>query len=325
MDLSVIYVNWNSVNYLCNSINSVYTYTQGLSFEIIVIDNASPEGGTDVLKQHFPDILLVKSSDNLGFAGANNLGFKLSSGKLVLFLNPDTVLLDPAINVMIDRTTNLAKVGIIGCKLLNTDLSVQLTAIQKFPTILNQLLDAEYLQLRWPGCPLWKIAPLFASDVKLTEVEVISGACMLLRREVFNQVEMFSEEYFMYAEDIDLNYKVTKAGYKNYYIGDAAIIHHGGKSSSRQTGTYWSTVMKYRAMRTLFQKTHGRPYGALYRASVGCAAAVRLLLLLLAYPVGNLLWERQRITSASRKWQVILKWAVGWPGLAAENRQKALG
>ena len=104
----------------------------------------------------------------------------------------------------------------MGCKLLNTDLSVQLSSIQKFPTILNQVVDAEYLRLRWPQCPLWGIAPLFAENVKLLKVDVIPGACMLLRRKVFEQVGMFSEDYFMYAEDLDLNFKLKAAGFTNY-------------------------------------------------------------------------------------------------------------
>lgn len=319
MELSIIYVNWNSVDYLRESIASVYRHTQDISFEIIVVDNASPESGVDCLKESFPSILLIKSPDNLGFAGANNMGFRASSGEHVLFLNPDTTLTGPAINVMLDRTRSLPDAGITGCRLLNTDLSVQLTAIQKFPTILNQVLDAEYLQLRWPNCPLWSIAPLFLDDVKLLEVEVISGACMLLRRDVFARVEMFSEEYFMYAEDIDLNYKVARAGFTNYYVGDAAIVHHGG-SSSRQRADYWATVMKYRAMGRLFRKTHGRLYGCLYRAAIGCVAVVRLVLLALAYPFASVIWDPTAVKFAARKWQSIFKWAIGWRTLAFEDR-----
>jgi GT2 family glycosyltransferase len=316
MDLSLIYVNWNSVDYLRESIASVYTHTDRISFEIIVVDNASPEGRIEELQEEFPSILLIRSKANLGFAGANNLGFRHSSGRHVLFLNPDTTLIGPAITVMLTRIRNVPDAGIVGCKLLNTDRSVQLTAIQTFPTILNQILDLEYLQLRWPACPLWNLAPLFAMGVRLLKVEVISGACMLLRREVFDQVKMFSEDYFMYAEDIDLNYKVSRAGFSNYYVGDAEIIHHGGRSSSQQAGSHWATVMKYQAMRKLFRKTRGRLYGSVYRAAIGCAALVRLLLLVLALPLGNILWERHTLRRAARKWQCILQWAIGWPKLA---------
>lgn len=320
MELSIICVNWNSADYLRDCIASVYEHTRDIAFEIIVVDNASTQEGVDALKEQFPEVTIIKSAKNLGFAGANNLGFRHSTGAYVLLLNPDTKLISPAINVMLGHMKTLAEAGIVGCRLLNTDLSVQLTAIQKFPTILNQVLDLEYLQVRWPHCSLWEIAPLFSRDVKLVKVEVISGACMLLRRQVFEQVGMFSEDYFMYAEDIDLNYKVKRAGFTNYYVGEATMIHHGGKSSSRQDVSYWATIMKYRAMRKLFQKMRGGLYGSLYRVAMGCAAVGRLMVLGLAYPLGNIVWDREALRFATRKWAVILGWALGRQTMALQDR-----
>lgn len=221
---------------------------------------------------------------------------------------------------MLRQIQILPDVGILGCKLLNGDLSVQLSSIQKFPTILNQLLDIEYLQLRWPGCPLWELAPLLSDPGKPAKVEVISGACMLLRREVFEHVGMFSEEYFMYAEDIDLNHKVAREGLTNYYVGEAVIIHYGGGSSSRQGVSQWKTIMKYRAMRRYFRKTQGPIYEFMYRFVMGCSAVGRLIFLALAYPLGNILLNRQSIQSASQKWWAVLKWAIGAQGVALEDR-----
>jgi GT2 family glycosyltransferase len=311
MELSIICVNWNSVEYLRECIASVHEHTRDISFEIIVVDNASSQKGVDALKQEFSAVTIIKCAKNLGFAGANNVGFRRSRGSHVLLLNPDTKLISPAINIMLARIKSLSDAGIVGCKLLNTDMSVQLTAIQKFPTILNQVLDLEFFQLRWPRWPLWGIAPLFSPDVKLIEVEVISGACMLLRRHVFEQVNMFSEDYFMYAEDIDLNYKIKKAGFINYYVGEATIIHHGGKSSSLQETSYWATIMKYRAMRKLFEKMRGQSYGSMYRVAMGFCAIGRLTVLALAYPLGNVVWDREALRLATKKWSVILRWALG--------------
>jgi GT2 family glycosyltransferase len=309
MELSIIFVNWNAIDYLQECIASVYEYTSALSFEIIVVDNASPAGGLDRLRQRFPNITIIENEGNLGFAGANNVGFGHSCGKYLLFLNPDTKLIGPAINIMVREMESLPDAGIVGCKILNEDHSVQLAAIQKFPTILNQLLDVEYLQLRWPHCSLWNLAPLFSDDIKVARVEVISGACMLVRREVFEKVQMFSEDYFMYAEDIDLNYKVNRAGFSNYYIGEAAVVHYGGRSSSRQEVSHWATLMKYRAMRRLFGKTRGEYYGRTYRALIGFAAICRLALLAIAFLFANVFWDRESIRIATDKWRVILKWA----------------
>jgi GT2 family glycosyltransferase len=320
LDLSIIYVNWNSVDYLCESIASVIEHTHSVSYEIIVVDNASPEPGVDSLKKKFPDIIILHSEKNLGFAGANNLGFRHSTGEFVLFLNPDTKLMAPSIDLLIARHKSLPDAGIVGCKLLNTDLSVQLSSIQTYPTILNQAMDAEYLRLRWPECPLWKIAPLFSEEVSLMKVEIIPGACMLLRRSVFEQIGLFSEEYFMYAEDLDLNYKVKAAGLTNYYVGETAIIHHGGTSSSRQRVSHWATIMKYRAMVQLFRKTRGSVYALGYRLAMGAVATGRLLLLGLMSLFGNLISDRESLKYSQEKWKTVLKLTAGWQDVAVERR-----
>jgi len=320
MDLSIIYVNWNSLDYLRESIASVIEQTHSVAYEIIVVDNASPESGVDLLKQTFPDVKIIHSENNLGFAGANNLGFRHSTGEFVLFLNPDTKLMAPSIDLLIARHKSLPDAGIVGCKLLNTDLSVQLSSIQTYPTILNQAMDAEYLRLRWPECPLWKIAPLFSEKVSLMKVEIIPGACMLLRRSVFERIGLFSEEYFMYAEDLDLNYKVKAAGLTNYYVGETAIIHHGGTSSSRQRVSHWATIMKYRAMVQLFRKTRGGVYALGYRLAMGAVATGRLMLLGLMSLLGNLVSDRESLNYSREKWKTVLKLTAGWQDVAVERR-----
>ncbi len=303
MDLSIICVNWNSVNYLRECIPSVYEHTQSISFEIIVVDNASPEGGVDALKQEFPDIVLIKSGENLGFAGANNLGFKQSKGKCILFLNPDTKLLNPAINIVLQRLQSLPNAGIVGCKLLNGDLSVQTSSIMRFPGILNQVFQAEYLRLRWPSFPLWNIGPLFSSSAEPAKVEVITGACMMMRREVFEKVGMFSEEYFMYAEDMDLCWKVSRAGFSNYYAGEGRIVHFAGVSSPRE----WQTIMKMRAELRLCAKFHGRYYAFLFRSVFALNAAIRLSAVTLLSLFRKDSRDKEASSGASTKYRAILK------------------
>jgi hypothetical protein len=320
MDLSIIFVNWNSVDYLRECLESIYEFTRGITFEIIIVDNASPEPNVDQLLKYFPFVKIVKSETNLGFAGANNLGFQHSSGEFVLFLNPDTKLISSAINQLLVKIRSLSDAGVVGCKLLNSDLSIQLSSIQKFPRIWNQVFDIEYLQVRWPACPLWDISPLFSDKLDIFRVEMISGACMLLRRSVFEQVGMFSAEYFMYAEDIDLNLKVYRAGYQNYYVADSSIIHHGGGSSSRQRVNQWKTLMKYRAMRMYYQKMHGGAYEIAYRTAMGCSAAIRLVLLGLSYPFGVAFRKKESVLAAADKWKTVFKWAVGLQTISLENK-----
>ena len=231
IDLSIIIVNWNSANYIRKCISSIYENTKGIDFEIVVVDNASYDECESILKSEFPHVIFVQSTRNIGFAKANNLGFKYSFGETLLFLNPDTEIIGPALNQMLSFLQSTPDAGAVGCKLLNSDLSLQTSCIQPYPTILNQVLDIEYLKLRCPKLKLWGIWPLFHNNGNPEEIEVVSGACIMIKRNTFDKVEQFSTDYFMYTEDIDLCYKINQAGYKIYYIDDANIIHHGGGST----------------------------------------------------------------------------------------------
>jgi GT2 family glycosyltransferase len=195
--------------------------------------------------------------------------------------------------------------------LLNADGSIQVSSIKRVPTILNQVCEAEYLQTHWPQCPLWSLTPLFQEGIGVVPVDVIPGACMLLRHTVFAQVGMLSEEYFMYAEDLDLNAKIHGAGLTNYYVGVTALVHYGGGSSSRQKVSHWATVMQCRAMVRYFRKTRGRYYERLYRTTLGIAAFLRLVLLGVSAAFGNLLLSREVRRNAWTKWATVLKWTIG--------------
>ena len=302
MDVSIIYVNWKSEDYIKESIESVYAHTAGLSLEIIVVDNASPSGRVEMLKEHFPQIQLIKSEKNLGFARANNLGFHSSSGESILFLNPDTKLVNPAINIMLQALRETPGAGIMGCKLLDADLNVRTDSIQTFPTILNQALDADFLRDRWPKSSLWGIAPLYSESPAPARVEVISGACLMITRAAFERIGMFSEEYFMYAEDLDLCYKVAHAAYANYYIGEGRVIHYGGKSSEPEP----ATRMKWTSIPRFCDKHHGRAYGLVFRFVMAVTAVCRLAALGAARIFGNRFGKPADLDWSLRKWRTIL-------------------
>src|SRR5258708_5343377 len=133
-------------------------------------------------------------------------------------------------------------------------------------------MDREALQVRWRGGPLWNIASLFSKSTSPASVEVISGACMMVRRKVFEKAGLFSEDYFMYAEDLDLCHKVRGLGLKNYYVGRADVVHHGGNSSSQKPGSQWSTPMKMNSV-TKFCSLPARP-GWASAASISLASSV---------------------------------------------------
>jgi GT2 family glycosyltransferase len=302
LDVSIIIVNWNSIAYLEECVASIFDCTSDLSFEVIVVDNASPSGEADLLERRLPNVKVIKSSKNLGFAGANNLGFAESIGQYIVFLNPDTKLEGPAIKLMLRSLRSLPDAGILGCQLLNTDLSLQTSCVQTFPTILNQLLDSNWLRELWPNCGLWGTRSLFSSSSEPAEVEVISGACMMVGRDVFNKVGHFSEDYFMYAEDLDLCYKTRRAGYSNYYLGTATIIHHGGKSTNPEYGTR----MKWKSILHFCKKYKGRGYASAFRVAMSLAAIFRLF----ALSVVRLFENRSNQPNSSQdsftKWKLIL-------------------
>ena len=311
LDLSIIIVNWNSADYVRRCLRSVYDHTHDLQFEIIVVDNASYDGCGEMLAREFPGVIFIQSDENLGFARANNLGFKKSTGAALLFLNPDTELVGSAINLLLSQLRNLPKAGAVGARLLNTDGTLQTSCVQSLPTILNQALDIELLRRLSPRSRLWGMAPLFSAGNQPSEVEVISGACLLLTRDLFESVGRFSEEYFMYTEDLDLCFKTRRAGFENYYVPAATVIHHGG-GSSRQSNSQFSSVMVRESVGRFLRKTHGRSCAAVYQAAIGASAIFRLLLLALAALVGLAFSkQRQRIFCAFKKWLAILRWSLG--------------
>ena len=310
VDLSIIIVNWNSARYVRKCLETVYARTRELRFEVVVVDNATYDGCGEMLAREFPDAVFIQSAENLGFARANNLGFEQARGGTLLFLNPDTEVHSPAIATLYQALGELPRAGAVGARLLNTDGTVQASCIQSFPTILNQLLDSEFLRTRRPRSPLWGIAPLFVPDAGPTEVEVISGAGLMIRRDVFEQAGKFSAEYFMYAEDLDLCFKVRQEGFLNYYIPQASIVHHGG-GSSRQSHSEFSTVMMRESICRFLTKTRGRAYGFCYRVALLLGAACRLLLLLPLAAARVLTRNQYRATVSIHKSLAIAKWALG--------------
>lgn len=310
MELSIIIVNWNSKDYLQQCIASILHSKSEIKFEIVVIDGGSFDGSGEMLRQCYPQVKFIQSDKNLGFAKANNVAFKASSGRLVLFLNPDTKVVVPAIDILFDQMQKLSGAGAIGCKLLNADGSIQTSCIQSFPTILNQLLDSNFLRALFPKSRLWGMASLFGVTNGPTEVEVLSGACIMMRRSLFEQIGLFSEDYFMYAEDSDLCYKVRCAGYKNYFIPYATIFHFGGGSTEKAPSDF-SVVMMRESVWRMMRKTRGRFYGFAYRVSTMISSISRLILLMVLFPLHLFRRGGGSWNGSFRKWKAILSWSLG--------------
>jgi GT2 family glycosyltransferase len=306
MNLSIIIVNWNSTGYLRHCLASIYRETKGINIDVVVVDNASRDDScTELIRGEFPNVVLHCSSKNLGFAQGSNLGYELSSGEILLFLNPDTEIQSDVFTRMVKELESTSCTGAVGARLLNSDGSLQTSCIQSYPTILNQLLDSEFLRNRFPASRLWGMQPLFARSANPARADVISGACLMVKREVFAQVGRFDDSYFMYVEDVDLCRKITGAGYTIHYMNDCEVIHHGGKSSAVQ-GRHFANLRQQRAILQFFAATQGRWYSFLYRVGVAFAAVIRLIIIvsLLPYTAAN--WKL-----SFQKWSCIFRWAIG--------------
>jgi GT2 family glycosyltransferase len=315
VDISIIIVNWNSRVYLEKCIESILAHIGCATYETIVIDSGSFDGCDVMLRENYPFVRFIQSRENLGFAQANNHAFRESIGDSVLFLNPDVELLGPALEPLHGQLMSLQDAGIVGCRLLNSDGTVQSSCIQAMPTILNKVLDSDFLRMTCPKSHLWGMAALFEESVKPREVEAISGACLMVKRTAFEQVGGFSEDYFMYAEDIDLSYKIRKAGYKNYYVPNVSVVHHGGSSSDKGP-TAFSAVMMPEATWRFFRKTRGRMYGFGFKLGMLISAVSRLILLALVSPIWLNASRGRRWTSSVHKWVAVLRWSVNRHSLA---------
>lgn len=310
MDLSIVIVNWNSVEFLRQCLRTVYPATGGFSFEVIVVDSGSFDGCGEMLAREFPQVRFIQSQENLGFARANNLAARSAAGEYLLFLNPDTELRGSALTALLAAARSLPQAGVIGARLLNTDGSIQTSCIQAFPTLLNQFLDADWLRRRFPRSPLWGTAALCTASSQPAPVQGISGACFLTRRDLFQQLGGFSEAYFMYFEDMDYCLRCARLDRQNYYVPTAEVVHHGGKSSGGEHSKFSSVMMVESAWR-FFRKEHGAASAVLFRVTVGIKAVLRSLLLTCVFPFAWALGRSRRVAGAFRKWASVLRWVLG--------------
>lgn len=226
MDVSVIIVNYNTKDLTLQCINSIYEKTQGISYEVILVDNASVDGSIDYF-QTDKRIRYIYSEENLGFGRANNLGLSVASGKNILFLNPDTVLINNAIKILADYINNFPYVGACCGNLYDSDMNPTLSFKRIFPSILDEFNN---LFFHLPEKIYYGKSWYFNFSNKVIDVANISGADMMVKRSVLDKVGAFSPEFFMYYEETDLCYRIHGNGYMLVSLPYAKIQHLEGKS-----------------------------------------------------------------------------------------------
>ncbi|MFC2133296.1 glycosyltransferase [Bacteroidota bacterium] len=252
-DLSIIIVNYNVKEFLLNSIKSIRDASGKISTEIIVVDNASEDGSVEAVKKKFPKVKLIANKENIGFGAANNLGLEKAKGKFILFLNPDTIVNKDTFNILIKFFNDNPDAGMAGCKVLNPDGSLQLACRRGFPGPWTTLTKLTGLSTLFPKSKLFARYNLTYLDANETyEVDAISGAFMMMRKEAYENIGGFDPQFFMYGEDLDLCYRIQKAGYKVYYVHSTEIIHYKGESTKRSSID--ETNVFYKAMHLFVNK-----------------------------------------------------------------------
>lgn len=274
MDVSVIIVNWNTKDILRDCLASVYEQAGDIDYEVIVVDNASTDGSVEMVKNDFDKVVLLENAQNKGFAAANNQGMEIAKGRYVLLLNSDTLVLDGAIAKTVGFADTNPRSGVIGCRVLNLDRTLQPTCFM-FPSVLNMFLASTYLYKLFPGSRFFgreRMTWWDRSDVR--QVDVVTGCFMLVRREAIDQVGVMDERFFMYAEETDWCYRFKKNGWEVVFTPVGQIIHLGGQSTAKRPV---AMIIQLRLSILMFIKKHsGRLVQLLARLLTALFFAVRV-------------------------------------------------
>jgi GT2 family glycosyltransferase len=275
MDLSIIIVNWNTQELLAQCLHSIFEGlpAQALArVEVFVVDNASADGSKSMVHHSFPQVHLISNSENVGFASANNQAIRQSHSRYVLLLNPDTILLLTALNTLIEFMDAHPEAGAAGPCLLNPNGTLQMSCYPA-PTLPRELWRLLHLDALYPygsyRMSSW-------STVAPREVDIVQGACLILRKTTLDQVGLLDEDYFIYTEEVDLCYRIRQAGWRISWVPSAQVIHYGGQSTQQVAAEMFLHL--YRSKLLYFRKHHGVLAAYIFKLILFVTGLIRLLL-----------------------------------------------
>jgi N-acetylglucosaminyl-diphospho-decaprenol L-rhamnosyltransferase len=281
MNLSIIIVNWNTRDLLARCLASVYAHLPQAEAEVLVVDNGSTDDSPTMVREFFPLARLIRNSQNVGFARANNQAMQECIGQSILLLNSDTEVKPGALDGLLQVMEQYPEAGAAGSRLLNPDGTLQCSCYPA-PTLSREFWRMLHLDVLWP------YGSYRMTDWNLDmprEVDSVSGACLLLRRTALDQVGLLDEDYFFYSEEVDLCYRLRRAGWRIYWTPQAQVVHYGGQSSRQLRDEmflrlYWGKI-------AYFRKHHGRLSARLYKLVLAITSLPRLLLGPLAFLEGT--------------------------------------
>lgn len=256
MTLSIIIVNYNVKLLLEACLNSVSKAIKNIAAEVIIVDNASSDGSIGYLKPIFPGFIFIGNTVNEGFAKANNKALAIAKGEFILFLNPDTSVPENCFHQCIGFMKAHTEAGALGIRMMNGNGHFLKESKRGFPSPMVSLWKMTGLTAMFPRSPVFSKYYLgHLNEHQDHEVDILSGAFMMVKNEALNKIGGFDERFFMYAEDIDLSYRIKLAGYKNYYFAGTSIIHFKGASTKKD---FKNVRQFYKAMSQFVKKYYGR-------------------------------------------------------------------
>ena len=292
VDFSVILVCWNNKNYLDNCLASLYAASVNYTYDVSVVDNGSTDGSQVMLAAKYPDVKLIRNDQNLGLGKATNQGIQATRGRYAWLLNNDTLVNDDSINTMVDFLENNPKVGAVGGTLLNSDGYTQAT-YGKFSNLVQEFLIATRL-----GSLIWPTYPDHGKSDVPKSVDWVSSACLMVRRTALNQVGLLDEEYFIYGDEADLQYRLKKNGWEVYYLPQVKTIHYGGRSMNR-----WSRrKMVYRGKMLFYKKNYGLLRMVILRALLGGLSLLKILIWGIGWFIPR--WRKRAQRELRSNWNV---------------------
>jgi N-acetylglucosaminyl-diphospho-decaprenol L-rhamnosyltransferase len=273
--LSIIIVNWNTRELLAQCLESVSHEIRRLSplnVETLVVDNASTDGSPQMVKDHFPWVNLTENLTNMGFAGANNQAILQSRGRYVLLLNPDTEVKPGAFETLTHFMEAHSEVGGAGARLLNPDHTLQ-TSCYPAPTLSREFWRMFHLDALRP----YGVYRMDDWDLNgQREVDVIQGACLILRQEALSQVGLLDGDYFIYSEEVDLCHRLQKAGWSLHLVPQAQVVHYGGQSTQQVAAEMFLRL--YQGKVVYFRKHYGWLTSHIYKLILAAATLTRLMI-----------------------------------------------
>lgn len=280
MKLSIVVVNWNTGPLLHQCLDSIAASSETLphsDVEVIVVDNASTDGSQQAALESFPfAVQLIQNESNVGFARANNQAIRRAQGEYVLLLNPDTEVGAGALSRLIAFLDATPRAGAAGPRLLNPDGTLQISCYPA-PTLFGEFFRLFHLDSLVPygsySMSKWR-------QDQVREVDALLGACLLIRGSVLERVGLLDGDYFMYSEEIDLCYRIRRAGWTLFWVPEAQVLHYGGQSTRLAATEMF--LQLYNGKLLYFRKNHGTAAAALYKLLLALASVARLLVTPLA-------------------------------------------